>query len=126
MDQRSSPPTRPNTALLVGTDDLLLYTRTAILRNEGFEVWQVEPLQAAEKLQTSSPDLIVACHTLSIEEADKLVITARAMSKPPGLVGFSKDISPRPTDHPFDVTVWSLASPETFVTKVYQALNRAC
>lgn len=104
----------------------MLYTRTAILQKEGFEVSQVEPLHAVERLKTSSPDLVVACHTLSAEEADKLVVASRKMTRPPRLVGFSKDLSPRPTDHPFDVTVWSLASPETFITKVHQVLSQAC
>ena len=115
-------PAVPPTALLVGTEDMLLFTRKSILERQHFSVSISSPTQAPDTLRSSDFDVVIACHTLIPEEAALLVETARAKSKVPALIGFTKHPSPRPAPL-FDVTIWSLASPETFVRKVHEALR---
>ena len=122
MDQNKERSIRSTVALLVGTDQILLYTRKAILEKEGFRVSTMDPVHAVHNLREASPDVIIACHTLTIPEADDLVRAARAESPAPALVGFSKELAPAPTSYPFDATVWSLASPESFVNEVHAVL----
>ncbi len=123
MEQHTSTPTRLSSALLVGSDEVLLYTRQHILEKQGFRVSQVAPTDAVDMLLSSPPDVIIACHTLTTQEADLLVEAARGMSASPALIGFTTELAPRPTSHPFDGTVWSLASPEVFVSKVHEVLQ---
>ena len=73
-------------------------------------------------MESNDIDVVVACHTLTGEEADNLVQAASRQPVRPALVSFSKEISPRPTRHPFDASVWSLALPEAFVQTVSQVL----
>ncbi len=123
MHPQSAPQTRSGTALLVGTDEMLLYTRKAILEKQGFAVSIVEPVHAVDHLDASDYDVVVACHTITPEEADSLVQAARARPVQPALIGFSREVVPAPTSHPFDVSVWSFASPEAFISKVHEALE---
>lgn len=102
---------------------MLLYTRKAILEKQGFEVSIQSPQEAIGSVGNSVYSVIVACHTLRPSEADALVEAARANPAPPALISFSKDLSPAATAHPFDASVWSLALPETFITKVHEVLR---
>lgn len=111
------------TALLVGTDETLLYTRKAILEQQGFHIAIADPEKAAGCMNQSNFAVVVACHMLKPEEADQLVTAARARPNPPALITFSRHISPEATKHPFDATVWSLDSPATFVSKVHETLR---
>ncbi len=118
----SSPSSSPS-ALLVGTDDMLLYTRKAILEKEGFHVFINSPLDAIRIVNNSEYNLIIACHTLGPAEADALVIAARSNPTHPALISFSKNPAPEHTGHPFDDSVWSFALPEAFISKVHEALR---
>lgn len=102
---------------------MLLYTRKAILEKQGFKVSTNSPEDALGSVGTLVYSVIIACHTLHPSEADALVKAARANPVPPALISFSKDLSPVPTAHPFDASVWSLAPPETFITKVHEVLR---
>lgn len=123
MNPHPVPPTRPCNALLVGTDQVLLYTRKAILQKEGFVISTAPPADAIATLSRSDFDLVVGCHTLSPAEADSLVQAARANPVRPALIGFTKGPSPLPTQHPFDASVWSLATPENLVGTVRELLR---
>ncbi len=123
MDHQLVSQNQIGTALLVGTDEVLLYTRRVILEKQGFAISTSTPTDAVDKLRKSSFDLVVACHTLCTEEADQIVLVARAGGNRPALISFSKQMSPEPTTHPFDGNVWSLASPETFISKVHEVLR---
>ncbi len=116
-----SPATR--NALLVGTDEMLLYTRKAILEQEGFDVVIADPANALNSVKTSDLSVVVACHTLNLPEADALVQAARSNPAQPVLIAFSRNVVPQPTDHPFDGSVWSLAVPEVFISKVHELLR---
>ncbi len=124
MELRKTSPDRRDTALLVGSDEVLLYTRKAILERQGFTVTISSPVNSSTELDASHYDVIIACHTLKSEEADTLVQTARALRDPPALVGFTKGLAPKPTAFPFDASVWSLASPEAFLGKVNEVLTQ--
>ena len=106
------------TALLVGTEEVLLYTRSAILRKHGFAISIASPEQAVVILGHTSFDLTVACHTLTSIQADALVVAARKNSRPPALLAYSKQNKPAPTLFPFDASIWSLATPETLISTV--------
>lgn len=123
MNQSVLPQTQTATALLVGTDDMLLFTRKAMLQMHGFEVSIHNLANAIKSVGTADFHLIVACHTLEPREADTLVQTARSNPARPALIGFSKDTSPAPTAHPFDGSVWSLSAPEAFISKVHEVLG---
>ena len=102
---------------------MLLFTRKSILEQQHFSVSISSPRHAPDTLRSSDFDVVIACHTLIPEEAALLVETARAKLKVPALIGFTKQPSPLPKAHPFDIVIWSLASPETFVRKVHEALR---
>ena len=118
---------RPPTALLVGTDQVLLYTRKAILEQQGFEVHVIAPakvtvLLSSSEYNTEMADVIVACHTLSVDEIHALGKAARKRPEKPALIGFTKGISvPEPS--PFDASIWSLASPDAFLHTVQKVLK---
>lgn len=114
-------------ALLVGTVDILLSTRKAILEHQGFTVSIVTPANVAALLGNADPhvpvaDVIVACHTLSEDEIKALGSAISARPEKPPLVGFVKSVALSDTS-PFDASVWSLASPGTFVDVVRSVLN---
>lgn len=123
MDQTSLPQHHQRTALLVGTDEVLLYTRKAILEKEGFKVSIDDPVTAIADVGSSRFSVVVVCHTLDSREADALVKAARANPARQALIGFSKELVPAPTAYPFDGSVWSLALPEAFVSKVHDLLQ---
>ncbi len=123
MSQDLVPPTSSPTALLVGTDEMLLYTRKAILEKQGLHVSINSAPDAIAAVATSGYNLIIACHTLAPAEADALVIAARSNPTHPALISFSKNPAPEHTGHPFDHSVWSLALPEAFISKVHEALR---
>lgn len=102
---------------------MLLYTRKAILEKQGFAVSTVEPLNAVERLNASSQDVVIACHSLTPEEANSLVRSTRAISHRPALISFTKELSPVSTPYPFDASIWSLATPEAFISKVHEVLS---
>lgn len=106
----------------MGTDEVLLYTRKMMLEKHGFTIAIADPKEVIDRLNSSPFDVVVACHTLRQDEADTLVDAARARPSAPVLIGFSRQMSPEPSRHPFDATVWSLSSPETFLDTVHQAL----
>ncbi len=123
MLQHLVPDASSPTALLVGTDEMLLYTRKAILEKEGFKVSINSPPDAIGIVSTSAYNLIIACHTLAPAEAEALVIAAKSNPAHPALIGFSKNPTPEPTSHPFDLSVWSLALPDSFISKVHEAVR---
>lgn len=123
MEPKLSLKTYRRRALLVGTEQVLLSTRNAILTQQGFEVIIEPPMGAAQRLATTDFDLVVACHTLSVEEADLLVQTTRAKSSATALISFSRQTVPEPTDHPFDASVWSLGSPDLFIATVNKVVD---
>lgn len=123
MDKHFTAQNAPRTALLVGTDGVLLYTRKAILEKQGFDVAIHSPSEAIDTVATLVCNVIVACHTLDLKEADALVQAARSNPASPALISFSKHLSPVATAHPFDGSVWSLAPTEAFVDKVHEVLR---
>lgn len=101
---------------------MLLLTRRILLERDGFQVSHSAPTEVVEDLPRISPDVVIACHTLTREESDVVVRTASSMESRPALVGFTKELEPLPTAYPYDSTIWSLANPDTFLGKVRQVL----
>ena len=110
-------------ALLVGTDDMLLYTREAILEKRGFAVMKQAPLKAPGVIQNAEFDVVIACHTLSPEEAQSIAEAAKSAEGAPALIGFTKDSSQTSPAQAYDACIWSLASPEAFIHTVDQVLR---
>ena len=110
-------------ALLVGTDEMLLYTREAILEKRGFAVVREEPLKAPGLIGIAEFDVVIACHTLTPTEARSLADAVKSAGAPPALIGFTKDSSQTSPAHAYDACLWSLASPEAFITTVDSVLR---
>lgn len=122
MQHPNAPPTRTVNVLLVGTEQMLLYTRKVILEKQRMAVSIVEPADAVDRLRSSDCDVVITCHTLQPEEAEQIAEAARFKIHPPGLICFTKQPFPAATPGSFDAFVWSLSTPETLVERVFAVL----
>jgi DNA-binding response OmpR family regulator len=70
-----------NSILLYGKDETLLVTRRLILEKEGYRVFTtVEFGEAIQLTMTQRLDVVILCQTLSIEECQGVVATAREIA----------------------------------------------
>jgi DNA-binding NarL/FixJ family response regulator len=65
------------TVLLVGEDDMLLYTRAAVLRRTGADVATCDPRTALATQADCRCELVVLCHSVSEERSASLAATVR-------------------------------------------------
>ena len=110
-------------ALLVGIDEMLLYTREAILEKKGLAVCRAEPRKAPATIQNAEFDIVIACHTLTPDEVRSIADAAKCAETAPALIGFTKDVAESSPAHAYDAWVWSLASPEAFIKAVDEVLR---
>jgi DNA-binding response OmpR family regulator len=74
----------PPSILIYGRDYDLLETRRLVLQKAGFQAWTVTNLADAEKITVTQPsDLLILCHSLSVEECEKAL--AMSHSRQPGM-----------------------------------------
>jgi CheY-like chemotaxis protein len=110
------------TILVVGEDEALQNTRSALLRQVGTEVLSASVANAARTLTMRRFDLVVICHSLSLEE--KIDITTLAHRPKAGtrvlqlVCPHDKELN---EEHIADVSVG--ADPKTFVDKVTELLH---
>ncbi|WP_213806854.1 hypothetical protein [Granulicella sp. dw_53] len=69
--------------LAIGRDERLLDTRSAVLRRTKAEVTQAKPEAGVRLLQTTRFDLVILCHSLSLEES--IEIAEAAHRRPEGV-----------------------------------------
>ena len=113
MQHSENQQTRPVSILLVGTEHMLLYTRKAILEKEHMAVSISKPVEAVDRLRQSDFDVVITCHTLRPEEARQVSEAAKAMTRAPRLICFTRQPSPSVLHGSFDASIWSLSTPET-------------
>ncbi len=65
------------TVLLVGEDDILLYTRAAVLRRTGADVATCDPRMALETQADCRCELVVLCHSVSEARSASLATAIR-------------------------------------------------
>lgn len=69
--------------LAVGQDDFLLNTRSSVLRTAGYVVKPVVSLtQAFHQFLKGDFDLVLLCHSIPLQERDRLICAIRASGSP--------------------------------------------
>ena len=116
-------PIRPVTrVLLVGTEQMLLYTRKIILEKRSMLVSIAKPADAVDRMHDCDFDVVITCHTLHIEEAEQIVRAARTNTHIPGLICLTKQPFTPEMPASFDASIWSLSTPDEFLERVFALL----
>jgi hypothetical protein len=63
--------------LLAGQDDRLLETRAAVLTRTGASVISCSGQEALDAVKSEMPDLVVLCHSLSVDDAELMADRVR-------------------------------------------------
>jgi DNA-binding response OmpR family regulator len=113
--------------LLAGQDSRLLSTRAAVLKKTGANVICCSASEALKLVQLKSLDLVVLCHSLVEEEAERIAEEAHRSSRRPKvlLVILTSDQS-RAIPHrdaKFDAT--SLPDPTALISHAKELLQRS-
>ncbi len=107
-------------ALLVGTEAVLLESREALLAREQICALCAHPADVPDALRQHHFDLVIACHTLSQDQAAAVVDAIKTSGSQARAITFSK-VGSQPTPG-YQATVWSLGGPPAFLSTVRQVL----
>ena len=117
-------PTRPVArVLLVGTEQMLLYTRKIILEKRSILVSVANPGDALNRMRDFNFDVVITCHTLHIKEAEQIVKAARTNTHTPGLICLTTQPFLPETPASFDASICSLSTPDDFLERVFALLQ---
>ena len=111
------------TILLVGQDGGLLYTRAAVLRQAKADVVTADFTNAVETLRNQRFDLVVLCHTLSLEEMIELGRAAHELQNGVHVLQVVSDIRPYGQVDPVAGDDVARSKPEILVNKVSELLH---
>ena len=109
--------------LTVGQDETLLASRSAILHRFDAEVVAARASEALKILKTQQFDLVVACHTVSMEDMKELVRSAHRQASNLKVLQILKtpELSRAHTSSGADDT--TSTDPDSLVAKVAEMLN---
>jgi len=109
--------------LLAGQDPRLLATRAAVLKKISDHVVSCNALEALKFLESETPNLVVLCHSLSVEDADRIADKAHERREGTRVLMVVSELNPERMhrDAKFDAT--SLPEPSRLIMRTMELLQ---
>jgi hypothetical protein len=103
--------------LLAGQDPRLLATRAAVLEKVGARVVSCNVLEAPQALESEVPDLVVLCHSLTADEAERIADRAHRHSGKTRVLMVTSDLSGERVGDEAKFDAFSLPIPTQLITQ---------